>query len=62
MQNNRIENTLIACRIPSTLKERAENYGREQDLNLSQIIRKGILLVLRQGDTDERPSRWLVKN
>ena len=60
-QSNRIQNTLVACRLPLPLKERAESYGQRQDLNLSQIIRRGILLVLDQDQTQERPSKWLTQ-
>lgn len=60
-QSNRIENTLVACRLPLPLKERAESYGQRQDLTLSQIIRRGILLILDQDQTQERPSKWLIQ-
>lgn len=60
-QSNRIENTLVACRLPLPLKERAESFGQRQDLNLSQIIRRGIKLVLDQEQTQDRPSKWLVQ-
>lgn len=60
-QYNTIHNTLVACRLPISLKERAEAYARDQDLNLSQIIRRGILLVLRQEETSTRPTQWQVQ-
>lgn len=60
-QSNRIENTLVACRLPLPLKERAESFGQRQDLNLSQIIRRGIKLVLDQEQIQDRPSKWLVQ-
>jgi hypothetical protein len=60
-QSNVIHNTLVACRLPINLKERAEAYGRDQDLNLSQIIRRGILLVLKQDDSSARPTQWQVQ-
>ena len=60
-QSGLIHNTLVACRLPINLKERAEAYGRDQDLNLSQIIRRGILLVLKQDETSTRPTQWLVQ-
>ncbi len=60
-QSNLINNKLVACRLPTNLKERAEAYGRDQDLNLSQIIRRGILLVLKQDDSSNRPSQWQIQ-
>lgn len=58
-QSDRITNTLVACRLPLPLKERAELFGQQQDLTLSQIIRRGILLVLDQEHPRDRPSKWL---
>lgn len=46
---NKIENVLVACRLPVMLKEKAADYGRQVDLNLSQVIRRGILMVVNQG-------------
>ena len=60
-RSNPIENTLVACRLPIPLKERAESYGQRQDLSLSQIIRRGIKLVLDQDQSQDRPSKWLTQ-
>lgn len=46
---NKIENVLVACRLPVMLKEKAADYGRQVDLNLSQVIRRGIMMIVNQG-------------
>jgi hypothetical protein len=58
-QCNRIENTLIACRVPKMLRERIEAYSQEKDLSVSQIIRLGIRMVM-DLEKAEKPSQWLV--
>lgn len=49
---SKIENILVACRMPVMLKEKAIRYGKQADLNLSQVIRRGILMVVNQ---DQKP-------
>jgi hypothetical protein len=46
---SRIDNVMVAFRIPMILKEKAVDYGRKLDLNLSQVIRRGILMIVNQG-------------
>lgn len=44
--HNPIENTFIACRTTTDFKNHIEAYAREKDLTISQILRKGIKLVM----------------
>lgn len=60
MSTNPDDFTLVACRFPVPLKERAVAYCRQQDQSLSQIIRKGVQMVIDQGW--DQPSGWLVRS
>ena len=44
--HNPIENTFIACRTTIDFKNHIEAYARERDLTISQIVRRGIKLVM----------------
>lgn len=48
-----IRNTLVACRLPEDLKLRMMDYAEERDLTVSQLIRKGVRLLM---DIDTGPT------
>ena len=41
-----MRNTFIACRTTTDFKNHIEAYAREKDLSISQIVRRGIKLVM----------------
>lgn len=47
-----IENTFISCRLPVDFKEQVESYGRLNDLTISQILRRGLILVMEKEPVD----------
>jgi len=57
---NRFHNTLIACRVPLMLKEKIEEFSRERDVSVSQVIRLGIKMALDLENTD-KPSHWMIR-
>ena len=56
-----IETELVACRLSPAFKEQVINYAFDNDLSVSQIIRKGLRLVVEK-DTNKTTvrSEWLV--
>lgn len=48
---NRFENTFIACRTTNDFKDRMENYARQRDLNISQVVRRGVKLLMESEPT-----------
>lgn len=57
-QSNDFDNSTISCRIPKMLKNKVELFGSVNDISMSQIIRKGLILVLNEQVT--KPSQWHV--
>jgi hypothetical protein len=39
-------NTLVACRVPKDYQRRVKEYANRHDLNVSQVVRRGLNLVL----------------
>jgi hypothetical protein len=56
-----IETELVACRVPADFKQEVINYAFDNDLSVSQIIRKGLRLLIEK-DTNKTTvrSEWLV--
>ena len=56
-----IDTELVACRVPADFKRELINYAFDNDLSVSQIIRKGLRLLVEQPYKKmEGPSGWLV--
>jgi hypothetical protein len=58
IHSNDFDNSTISCRIPKMLKNKVELFGTVNDLSMSQIIRKGLILVL--NEQGNRPSQWQI--
>lgn len=51
-----IANAFVACRVPEPFRARVQAYAEAEDLSISQVIRKGLKLVL-----DNQPKReWMA--
>jgi len=59
---NRFENTFIACRTTNDFKDRMETYAQQRDLNISQVVRRGVKLLM-ESEPAAAPasSGWSVK-
>ena len=56
-----IETELVACRVPADFKQEVINYAFDNDLSVSQIIRKGLKLVVEKNTNNTTArSEWLV--
>jgi antitoxin component of RelBE/YafQ-DinJ toxin-antitoxin module len=54
-------NQFIACRLPSDLKERVEDYAKRNDLTVSQIVRRELKNVVDQKICDRaNTAKWLI--
>ena len=42
------ETALIACRTSTAFKSELDNYARQKDLTISQIIRRAVTTLMRQ--------------
>ena len=58
---NAIENTFIACRTTTDFKDRLESYGQHNDLTISQIVRRGVKLLLENEKNAPASSAWRLK-
>lgn len=41
-----IRNTIVACRLPEDFKRRMTDYATEKDISLSQLIRRGVRMLM----------------
>lgn len=56
-----IETELVACRVPADFKQELINYAFDNDLSVSQIIRKGLKLVVDPSNNRQGVgSQWLI--
>ena len=60
-----IENTLVAARFPVPLLEKMREYCDKNDLNQSQLIRRGVVAILNHNPIQHQPeavvkSGWSV--
>jgi len=56
-----IDNTLIAFRLPTSLRETLKNFCKDNDINQSQVIRRGIMSYISEHNekpTPKRASGW----
>jgi len=51
-----VSNTFVACRLPVDFRARIQAYAEAEDLSISQVIRKGLKLVLE----NQPKHQWLV--
>ena len=53
-------NQFIACRLPSDLKERVEDYAKKNDLTVSQVIRRELMRITEVLECGH-PKQWLIR-
>jgi len=59
--HNPVENTFIACRTTSDFKGRMESYAQQKDLNISQIVRRGVTLLMENEPITPARCGWKIQ-
>lgn len=60
-EHNPVENKFIACRTTSDFKGRMESYAQHKDLNISQIVRRGVTLLMENEPVSPVVSGWSIQ-
>ena len=58
---NPVDQTFIAARVPTDLKERIKQFSTMNDISVSQIIRKGIKKILEESGAPSPVGGWSVR-
>ena len=57
---NEIGSAYIACRTTSDFKDRMTTYAQQRDLNISQVVRRGVKLLMENEKCSPAPSAWTL--